>query len=120
MSSARANTLSQMEELIVQNYNHPSICCWGLSNEITAASAVDEDLLENHRLLNDLCHRLDATRPMTMANVFMLEIDSPIWKFRILIVTICISDGILEIWEQNEEFFDEYHDEISGSCHWLF
>ena len=44
-----------------------------LSNEITAASAVDEDLLENHRLLNELCHKLDPTRPTTMANVFMLD-----------------------------------------------
>ena len=50
MKNGRANTLSQMEELVVQNYNHPSIICWGLSNEITAASAVDDDLLENHRL----------------------------------------------------------------------
>ena len=78
MKDGRANTLSQMEELVVQNYNHPCICCWGLSNEITAASAVNEDLLENHRQLNELCHRLDPTRPTTMANVFMLEIDSPI------------------------------------------
>ena len=51
MPNGRANTLSQMEELVVQNYNHPSIVCWGLSNEITAATPVDEDLLENHRLL---------------------------------------------------------------------
>lgn len=63
MSGGRANTLSQMEELVVQNYNHPSIAVWGLSNEITAASAVNEELLENHRALNDLCHKLDSTRP---------------------------------------------------------
>ena len=63
---------------MVQCYNHPSIAVWGLSNEITAASAVDDDLLENHRLLNDLCHRLDSTRPTTMADVFMLETDCPI------------------------------------------
>ncbi len=48
------------------------------ADEITAASAVDEDLLENHRLLNDLCHRLDASRFTTMADVFMLETDSPV------------------------------------------
>ena len=40
MSDGTENTLSQMRELVVQNYNHPSIVCWGLSNEITAASAV--------------------------------------------------------------------------------
>lgn len=110
MSSARANTLSQMEELIVQNYNHPSICCWGLSNEITAASAVDEDLLENHRLLNDLCHRLDATRPTTMANVFMLEIDSPILEIPNINSYNLYFGWYLGDLEQNEEFFDEYHE----------
>ena len=110
MSSARANTLSQMEELIVQNYNHPSICCWGLSNEITAASAVDEDLLENHRLLNDFCHRLDATRPTTMANVFMLEIDSPILEIPDINSYNLYFGWYLGDLEQNEEFFDEYHE----------
>ena len=110
MSSARANTLSQMEELIVQNYNHPSICCWGLSNEITAASAVDEDLLENHRLLNDLSHRLDATRPTTMANVFMLEIDSPILEIPDINSYNLYFGWYLGDLEQNEEFFDEYHE----------
>lgn len=109
MKDGRANTLSQMEELIVQNYNHPSIICWGLSNEITAASTVDDDLLENHRLLNDLCHRLDATRPTTMANVFMLDIDSPILE----IPDVC-SYNLYFGWylgelEQNDEFFDEFH-----------
>ena len=65
MTNGRANTLTQMEELIVQNYNHPCIAVWGLSNEITAASAVNEDLLENHRLLNELAHKLDPTRKTT-------------------------------------------------------
>ena len=59
MADGTENTLSQMKELIVQNYHHPSIVCWGLSNEITAASAVNEELLENHRRLNNLCHELD-------------------------------------------------------------
>ena len=31
MENGRANTVSQMTELVVQNYNHPSIVCWGLS-----------------------------------------------------------------------------------------
>lgn len=69
MHNGRANTLTQMEELIVQNYNHPCIAVWGLSNEITAASPVNEELLENHRALNDLAHKLDPTRPTTMANI---------------------------------------------------
>lgn len=110
MKNGRANTLSQMEELIVQCYNHPSIVVWGLSNEITAASPVNEDLLENHRLLNILCHKLDATRPTTMANVFMLEIDSPILEIPDVNSYNLYFGWYLGELEQNDEFFDEYHE----------
>lgn len=110
MKNARANTLSQMEELVVQNYNHPCIVTWGLSNEITAASAVNEDLLENHRLLNDLCHKLDSTRPTVMANVFMLETDSPILEIPDINSYNLYFGWYLGDLEQNDEFFDEYHE----------
>ncbi len=78
MAGGRENTISQMKELITQNYNHPSIVVWGLSNEITMQSAKDPDLLENHRILNDLCHKMDKTRPTTMACVSMCPMDSDI------------------------------------------
>ena len=78
MANGRANTLSQMRELITQNYNHPSIVVWGLSNEITMMTPTDDDMLENHRLLNDMAHSLDATRPTVMACVSMCSIDDPI------------------------------------------
>ncbi len=109
MKNGRENTLTQMEELIAQCYNHPSIAVWGLSNEITAASAVNEDLLENHRLLNDLCHRMDATRLTTMANVFMLETDSPILEIPDVNSYNLYFGWYLGELAQNEEFFDEYH-----------
>ena len=116
MKHGRANTLSQMEELVIQNYNHPSIAVWGLSNEITAASAVDEDLLENHRLLNDLCHRLDPTRPTTMADVFMLETDSPILEIPDVNSYNLYFGWYLGELEQNDEFFDEYHAKYPDRC----
>lgn len=109
MRNGRENTLCQMEELIAQCYNHPSIAVWGLSNEITAASAVNEDLLENHRLLNELCHRMDATRPTTMANVFMLETDSPILEIPDVNSYNLYFGWYLGELEQNDEFFDDYH-----------
>lgn len=109
MKNGRENTLSQMEELVAQCYNHPSIVVWGLSNEITAASAVNENLLENHRLLNELCHKMDATRPTTMANVFMLETDSPILDIPDVNSYNLYFGWYLGELEQNEEFFDEYH-----------
>ncbi len=67
------NTVSQMTELIVQNYNHPSIVCWGLSNEITMNGPRDKSLLHNHRVLNDLCHKMDKTRPTTLAVITMCD-----------------------------------------------
>ncbi len=76
MPNGYDNTISQMKELIVQNYNHPSIVVWGLSNEITIAGASDPDLIRNHKKLNDLCHEMDKTRLTTVASVTMCSIDS--------------------------------------------
>ena len=67
MPAGRENTISQMKELIIQNYNHPSIVCWGVSNEITISTRDKADMLDNHRVLNDLCHRMDQTRFTTLA-----------------------------------------------------
>ena len=67
MPNGRENTISQMKELIVQNYNHPSIFVWGLSNEITISTKNNKDMLDNHRVLNDLVHELDPSRPTTLA-----------------------------------------------------
>ena len=76
MPTARENTISQMKELVAQNYNHPSIVVWGLSNEISIGGST-EDLLENHRILNDLCHQMDKTRLTTIAAVSMCKMDDP-------------------------------------------
>ena len=67
MPAGRENTISQMKELIVQNYNHPSICVWGISNEITISTKNKKDMLDNHRVLNELIHQMDPTRPTTLA-----------------------------------------------------
>ena len=77
MPNGRENTVSQMKELIIQNYNHPCIVVWGLSNEITMKGDADPDLLENHNILNDLCHEMDATRLTTIAAVSPCPINSP-------------------------------------------
>lgn len=77
MPGGRANTISQMKELVTQNYNHPSIVVWGLSNEITMAGASTPDLLENHHILNDMVHEMDKTRLTTMAVVSMCDINDP-------------------------------------------
>ena len=76
MPTGRENTISQMKELVVQNYNHPSIVVWGLSNEISIGGS-DEDLLENHNILNDMCHEMDPTRLTTIACVSMTPLEDP-------------------------------------------
>ncbi len=77
MPTGRENTISQMKELVVQNYNHPSIVVWGLSNEITMTGKSSDDLLENHKILNDLVHEMDPTRLTTIAVVSMCDMHDP-------------------------------------------
>lgn len=77
LPKGRENTISQMKELIIQNYHHPSIIVWGLSNEITMQDADEEDLLENHKILNNLCHEMDNTRLTTMAVISTCDIHHP-------------------------------------------
>ena len=108
MDAGRENTLSQMKELITQCYNHPSIVCWGLSNEI-AVHGMSEDLMENHRLLNDLCHKLDKTRPTTMAHAFMLDKSSPLIDIADIGSWNLYFGWYLGELSQNDSFLDEYH-----------
>ncbi len=77
MSTGRENTIKQMKELIVQNYNHPSIVVWGLSNEITMTGSSTPDLIENHRILNDMVHEMDKTRLTTIAAITACDIHDP-------------------------------------------
>ena len=109
MPAGRQNTLDQMTELIIQNYNHPSIVCWGLSNEITAHGGATPDMAENHKLLNDLCHRLDPTRPTTMAHAFMLEPDDPFVKTADICGYNLYYGWYLGELNANEQFFDAFH-----------
>ncbi len=69
------NTISQMTELVAQNYNHPAICFWGISNEILIG-ADREDLRQNLRDLNELAKAMDPSRLTTMAQVSMTPMDS--------------------------------------------
>jgi len=109
MENGDENTISQMKELVGQNYNHPSIVCWGLSNEITASGISEGDgIVENHEILNDICHKMDDTRPTTMAHVFMLEPEHSI----VLLPDIC-SYNLYYGWyigtvEDNDIWFDEF------------
>lgn len=73
--AARENTLSQLRELIAQNYNHPSIFVWGISNEISFAGE-SEELFQNLCALNALAKKLDPGRLTAMAQGSALPMDS--------------------------------------------
>ncbi|MDE7185656.1 MAG: glycoside hydrolase family 2 protein [Lachnospiraceae bacterium] len=75
--AAHENCITQLKELVLQNYNHPSICFWGISNEILIGG-ISEQLVENHKELNALCKDLDPTRLTTIAHVSMTPSDSPV------------------------------------------
>lgn len=67
MQNANENAKQQMKELIIQQYHHPSIVTWGISNEITISKA-GKNCLAFHKEMNDLCHELDDTRKTVIAN----------------------------------------------------
>ena len=115
LPKGKDNTISQMKELVVQNYNHPSIVVWGLSNEITMGGE-NEELLANHRELNDLCHSMDKTRLTTMAQVSMLDQNS-----QMNYVSDILSYNHYFGWyggdvEDNAVWFDEFHKTHPDRC----
>lgn len=105
---AHQNCISQMKELIIQNYNHPSICFWGISNEILIGG-ISEQLVENHKELNELVKELDPTRLTTIAHVSMTPIESPLHH-----ITDVISYNHYFGWyggkmEDNGPWMDNFH-----------
>ncbi len=102
--AAHENCISQMKELIIQNYNHPSICFWGVSNEILIGG-ISEKLVENHRELNALCKELDPTRLTTIAHVSMTPVESPM-------------HGITDV-ESYNHYFGWYGGRMEDNGPWL-
>lgn len=62
-ASFLANAKQQLRELILQNYNHPSICFWGVGNE-TKGAAADKDIAA----LAELAKTEDGSRLTTLAS----------------------------------------------------
>ncbi len=108
--AAHQNCITQLKELVLQNYNHPSICFWGISNEILIGG-ISEQLVENHKELNELCKRMDPTRLTTIAHVSMTPTDSPVHG-----ITDVESYNHYFGWyggkmEDNGPWFDRFHEE---------
>lgn len=106
--AAHDNCISQMKELITQNYNHPSIMFWGVSNEILIGG-ISEQLVENHKELNALVKSMDPTRLTTIAHVSMTPVESPMHG-----ITDLESYNHYFGWyggkmEENGPWFDNFH-----------
>ena len=69
-----ANALSQMKELVKQNYNHPSIIFWGVQNEITIGGK-ENNVDGIVQALHDQTKKLDPYRPTVQAQVGHLPND---------------------------------------------
>jgi beta-galactosidase len=75
---ADENLRIQMKELIMQNYNHPSICFWGIANE-TGIGGECQGMYDILSELNAITKELDGTRLTTMANFGGTGTDSPLF-----------------------------------------
>ena len=113
--AAHQNCIEQMKELIVQNYNHPSIMFWGVSNEILIGG-ISEQLVENHKELNALCKEMDPTRLTTIAHVSFTPVDGPMHY-----ITDTESYNHYFGWyggkmEDNGPWLDNFHEKHPGIC----
>lgn len=71
------NAKEQLEKLIKQAYNHSSIYCWGVQNEITIA-VENENIYEKVRELEAIAKELDSSRVTASANIYSVEDESPL------------------------------------------
>ena len=115
MPNGRENTISQMKELIIQNYNHPSIMFWGISNEILIGG-ISQELVERHHDLQKLCKELDPTRSTTIAHVSHTPTDGPMHH-----ITDLESYNHYFGWyggkiEDNGPWLDKFHAEHPDIC----
>ena len=98
----RENGKNQLRELIRQNYNHPSICFWGLFNELTEHG---DNPVEYIKELNILAHAEDSSRPTTAASNQNGSLN---------FLTDCIAWNRYDGWYSNNpenlaEFLDDTH-----------
>ena len=112
---AHAHCRREMTELIIQNYNHPSIMFWGISNEILIGG-ISQELVERHHDLQKLCKELDPTRSTTIAHVSHTPTDGPMHH-----ITDLESYNHYFGWyggkiEDNGPWLDKFHAEHPDIC----
>ncbi len=106
---AHDNCVSMMKELIYQSYNHPSICFWGLSNEVLLAGKSSDQLIENHRDLEKLVKSIDKTRLTTIAHVANTPNDSELHTITDVEAWNHYMGWYVGKMEDNGPWLDQYH-----------
>ena len=112
---AHKHVMEEMKELIIQNYNHPSIMFWGISNEILIGG-ISQELVDTHHDLEKLCKELDPTRLTTIAHVSTTPVNGPMHH-----ITDLESYNHYFGWyggkmEQNGPWLDQFHAEHPDVC----
>lgn len=108
---ANDNAKEQLKELVLQNYNHPSIFFWGLSNEITMSENDEHDLIEMHEKLNGIVKTYDPTRLTGIAAVSMCDTDHPYLKIPDVVGYNHYFGWYGGSVEMNGPWFDKFHAE---------
>lgn len=65
LESFKSNGREQLREMVRQHYNHPSICMWGIFNELKESG---DNPVAYVRELHELARQEDPTRPTTAAS----------------------------------------------------
>ncbi|MFB5432692.1 glycoside hydrolase family 2 protein [Enterococcus casseliflavus] len=78
------NAKDQLERLIKQAYNHTSIYCWGIQNEITVTTENDY-IYDQVKELASIAKNLDKNRYTAQANIYSVADESPLNEFTDLI-----------------------------------
>lgn len=116
MPGGKKNTFFQMKELITQNYNHPSIVTWGLSNEITISGKHRRDMLNHHRKLQNYVKRLDPGRPTTLACYAMCHPFHPVSRISDLVAWNLYLGWYVPGLFLNDLFLKFYHWKYPNRC----
>lgn len=112
LTKARAiieNAKEQLKELILQNIHHPSVCFWGIQNEI-AIFGEDERMYQVAEELNSLVKSLDKSRFSVCANLNTVAGES-----RLNQITDGVGYNLYFGWYYGEisdykEFLDDIHE----------
>ena len=97
-----------LEELIKQNFNHPSIFCWSIANEISIGGAglsINEGISE----LNAIAHALDSTRPTATAQVTFSSINSKLNDIPDILGYNQYFGWYVQTVEQIDKWLDDFH-----------